>query len=165
MCNCKYDCCAVCSYNTCYGVCCSAPPPTCGCGEGLTSGETCLNTTYYVYSNKYTEYYFYFKFGYVIFIPVTGGPSLNTSLINFFQVYYSLSVTGYNDWKITKNIKDVPNYPKYTSCQNSAQNCFLWQTDIDNDYNNNKTDQPFTPYLISGCDSAYPSTFPCSTYP
>jgi hypothetical protein len=154
MCNCKYGCCAVCSYGTCYGVCCSDPPATCGCGNDLTSGETCLNTTYYVYSSSCTNYY-QFSFQYVIFIPTNGEPPLDDALLKFIIWVYSLP-TSY-DWLLTTDSSTVSDLHEYL-CQPfiaNAKNCYMWESDI------YLPAMPFTSYDLSGCSSSYPS-YVCS---
>ena len=161
-CPCKYGCCAVCSYSICYGVCCSAPPPTCGCGEYIPSGETCLNTSYYLYNTGYSDY-FYFKFGYVLYVPDDSYDiSMNDSLKQFMQYYYDTAALGLDNWVLTTDKNDVDGYSQWPYCQNYAQNCFIWQSQIVQNL------PPFTPYgnTSSNCDTLYPETiYPCSVGP
>lgn len=164
-CGCKYGCCGACSYGDCvWADCCVKPPPTCGCGEALTAGETCLNNTYYLYNPDYDtcSYYFYFKFGYVIFIPDEGdSQSVNNTIKGYMECYYNVSIYGLSGWKITTDTSDITDFDKYTEythCQNNAQNCFMWQAKV-------PQLMPFTPYGNTSCDVKYPSNYPCSSTP
>jgi len=151
MCNCKYGCCSVCSYDVCYGVCCSAPAPTCGCGELVMSGEICLNTTYYVYSTT-CAYYYPFQFQYVLYVPVTGEPAETDALLKFIQWVYILP-SG-EDWILTTDKSDISNLSEYV-CEGfaaKANNCFMWECDI----YDTPPSMPFTSYDINSCNSNFP---------
>ena len=127
------------------------PPATCGCGNDLLSGEICLNTTYYVYSNN-CSYYYHFSFEYVIFIPTDGEPSLDDALLAFMIWIYGLGGSG---WTLTTDSSDVSTFANFEceSFSGNAQNCYMWESDI---YASPQS-MPFTSYDIIGCTSSYPS--------
>jgi hypothetical protein len=156
-CGCKCsNCCAICD-NGCWGACCVCPttPTTCGCGEPLVTGETCLNSTYYYYGNQtsgaYTgNVYYALDFQYVIFVP-EGGSTLSVSeTIQYYMSYYFSNCGIGNISPYTFN-ETKPDSSYVLAESISANNCFMYACDITAGLY-----APFEPYYISGCDYGWP---------
>jgi hypothetical protein len=171
-CNCK------CGGQCVCGVCCGCnpcPPPYCGCIP-IADGETCLNQTYYfyVYQNEGStpcdnvdliagDVYYEFSFGYVIFIPVSGGPSLEDCLTLFFQMYFYCQ--GILDINIDLSALTVTSTPPPAglTCAGTgkAANCYMWYSDYSG-WDPYAVDlasylNPFTVSGIVDCNSEYPN--------
>lgn len=163
MCNCKYGCCAVCSDGTCWGVCCSAPAcSTCGCGNCILSGETCLNKTYYLYGNVDGENIYYsFQFQYCLFVEDDASSSSVDDNIQTYMIWYYDAPSGMT---LTTSSSDVDGYTNYNNtpyaCSpNGASNSYFWESEIiSGNYNS-----VFTPYDLSGCSSSFPDNGNCSS--
>ena len=150
-CGCKCSkCCAICSGGKCYGACCPCPPPPppppCGCGNKLISGESCLNSTYYLtfpmnYTDPYTQItysygYVSFTFGYCIAV----GSAIPTSnaIFNWISFYYQNNISVFTSvGNITSNGNCSTSEPDTTTYFNvgtafgnigptSADNCYFW---------------------------------------
>jgi len=149
-CNCKCGCCAVCSYSICYGTCCVCPPATCGCGNDCLTDDVCLNTTYYMYGDGT---YYSFQFSYVMLVTEVNGASTEDTIETFMVWYYDIP----NGYAISTNYSDVPSGSVLSNgtCQDYAQNCYMWQTELYNSLNSGTA--VFTSYAISGCTSKYPT--------
>lgn len=168
-CGCECNCCASCVSGDCWGACCICPPPTCGCGEPLSSGETCLNQAYYlVATNTQTgkQAYFQFNFGYVILTSLSGTSfsSAIDCIGQWIAIYYQLDIS--NLWVGNYVTGTFPTgIPAATETGTGspitgygyATNSFLWAIDV-NYYQSN----PFTPY--GTCSSQYPQgVYPSSS--
>jgi len=160
-----------CNGGACCTSCCPCPPPaagTCGttqCNPPLLSGETCLNATYYYYGKLTSgsstgNVYYTFNFQDVIFVPGGYGyPSMNSSIQTFMLDFFAncgiSSMTG-----VTFGTTPPPsNYVFVAS--GIANYSFMWQSLVNYIVPNPLT--VFTGYGISGCNSSYPTTLPCSS--
>lgn len=171
-CGCKCGCWGSCSNGNCFdNACCTCPPPTCGCGEPLAEGETCLNQPYYlVATNTETgqQVYFQFNFEYVILTTLTGTTfsSPLDCISQWIAIYYQLD-TG--NWFVGDYI--TYNFPTGIPAATEtgagspitgygyATNSFLWAIDV-----NYYSPDPFTPY--GTCNSQYPQgVYPSSSTP
>ena len=160
-CGCECGCCAACVSGDCWGACCVCPTPTCGCGEPLSTGEYCLNQSYYlVATNSQTgqQAYFQFSFGYCILTSLTGTSfsSATECIAQWISIYYELDIS--NLWVYNYTTGSFPTgIPMATETGSGssitgygyATNSFLWAIDVEY-YQTN----PFTPYC--GSSSAYP---------
>ncbi len=159
----------VCYYGYCEANACNTcAPPTCGCGETISTGETCLNQAYYLVAiNVETgnQQYFQFSFGYCILTTLSGTVFTNSNqcIEQWILIYYNLY--GSSLWEplyLTTTLPTGMTPATYDGLGNSvtgygySQNAFLWAIDV-----NYLQTNPFTSYAISG----YNSQFPTSTYP
>jgi hypothetical protein len=180
MCNggCKCGCAGTCNSTICgsTGGCCGAcnacppsPPPSCGCGELILAGETCLNTSYFLvgpnlnntnpYDGSNPTEYWQFNFGYCLMTPPTQG-SFNENMYQIIAWYYDL------EWLYISSPYNIPSGYYLTSISaptgissatgnyGSAKNSFVWPNNVAPENNAN----PFSSYLISECNSSYPIT-------
>lgn len=168
-CGCECNCCAACVSGDCWGACCICPPPTCGCGETILAGETCLNTSYYLvgpnlnntnpYNGEHPTEYWQFNFGYCLMTPPTQG-SFSENMYQIIAWYYGL------EWLYVSSPYNIPSgyyltsgsppsgIQSATANYGSAINSFVWPNNVDPENSAN----PFSSYLISGCNSSYPIT-------
>jgi hypothetical protein len=169
-CGCECGCWGVCyNHSYCEGNACNTCSlPTCGCGQTVSSGETCLNQPYYlVVTNAQTneEAYFQFNFGYCILtiLSGTGFSNPNECIQQWMWIYYNLD--GSYLWYPLYLTTTLPSGLKPATTDGLgnpvtgygyAQNAFLWAVDV-----TYLSKDPFTSYAISGCNTQ----FPTSTYP
>lgn len=158
-CGCECGCCAVCFSGVCGGACYTCPPPTCGCGEDILSGETCINGNYFVVDSCTNQYY-QFNFGYVILTDLNGTiwSSANDCVQMFIAYYYGL--IDHND--LVASFSFPPGWyftqtpPTDSTPANSgygfAQNCFFWSTW----YELGDLSDTFTSYSLVNCNSMFP---------
>ncbi len=175
-CGCKCGCWGICSSGNCEAsACCDCPTPTCGCGEDVLSGESCLNTHYYLiipygYDGiNYTQYaYVSFGFGYCL--ATSSNVSASEAIKNYLFYYFSNQIMSiYGEYSQASNVCYVtttkPTNSNWTSLgSGSAGNSFFWTylciTAIGN-YSNPDYQQPdgliFTSYALANCSSHYPT--------
>jgi hypothetical protein len=168
-CGCECGCWGVCDNGHCYdNACYVCPLPTCGCGQTLSTGEVCLNQSYYLVAiNTQTgiQQFFQFIFGYCILTTLTGTTfsSPNDCIQQWMWLYFNLD--GSYLWEplyltttfpsgLTTATTDGLGNP--VTGYGYAENAFLWAVDV-----NYLSKDPFTSYAIPSCNSQ----FPTSTYP
>ena len=149
-CECGCSCCGCCgAFGSCWQTCDACPPPTCGCGEVILSGETCLNSTYYTTCTGITDTYsgsilLAFKYEYVL------GTSDGTDAVGYANAtanwYLNYVADNFSEATTTEPSGTYDNY-----INASANNCFCTIAGPGG-YT------PFSSYDIGGCDYVYPIT-------
>jgi hypothetical protein len=147
---------------------------TCGCGELIMPGETCINQYFIIYDTQmYVTYmswynssldtpappmpnYYYFAFSFALYVPNMLDPySVDETIVEYMNNYYNINQMIYSTVKTSSTL------PSGGYCMNSycdggsisATNCFAWSESM-----LTASSGSFTSYDIVNCSSSWPQT-------